>query len=256
MFYKKETIKKDGAVIVLTPRDSKRLIAKAVNKTSEVLNAKKSGLILVVGGTTNAFVVEELIGRDVDKILYSVGRITDGEFSVIDESKRIRPVIIKDGLEADIKLSSALLELTTDDVYIKGANAVDPDGIAGVLVASDTGGTIGQALGIIQSRGCNLIVPVGLEKLIPSVLEATEKCTQGKFNYSSGYNVGLIPLVGAKVVTEIQAIEILFYDYELTVTHVASGGVAGSEGAVMLAIEGNPEGVKKVFDFLEVLKEN
>lgn len=60
----------------------------------------------------------------------------------------------------------------------------------------------------------------------------------------------MMPLVNAKAVTEIQAIEVLFGASGVSAIHVASGGVAGSEGAVILVLEGPNKGVKKAFDFI------
>ncbi|MEE8362664.1 MAG: hypothetical protein V3S18_01185, partial [Dehalococcoidia bacterium] len=38
------------------------------------------------------------------------------------------------------------------------------------------------------------------------------------------------------------------------VVHVASGGVAGSEGAVILALEGDDETVRTAFELVESIK--
>ena len=52
----------------------------------------------------------------------------------------------------------------------------------------------------------------------------------------------MIPLTGAKVVTEITALNILA---GVEAVHVASGGVSGSEGAVVLVAEGSKEAMNK-----------
>lgn len=243
---------KTRAIVVLIPSESKRLIAKAVKEMTEIKAALKKGMIVIIGGTTTAFVAEEILGREVDKFWYAAGRIAYGELGANDAEKRIPPFVLKDGEVVSMTPLEALQGFTADDVYIKGANAVDAEGHAGILMANDRGGTIGSALGIIQARGSNLIVPVGLEKLVPSVIEASKRCGQGRFRYATGHRVGMMPLVNAKVVTEIQAVEILFGD--VRVTHVASGGVAGSEGSVVLVLEGDEEGVKRAFDFISGIK--
>jgi len=245
---------KTRAIVVLTPSESKRLIAKAVKELPEVKAALNNGRVIIIGGTTNAFVVEELLGKEINKFWFAAGRIAFGELGANEREKRIKPFVLKDGNPVDIHPNEMLKEFTAEDVYIKGANAVDPDGNAGVLVADDKGGTIGAALGIIQARGSNLIVPVGLEKLVPSVIEASKKCGQGRFQYATGLKVGLIPLVNARVVTENHAIDILFGSDGVKATHVSSGGIAGSEGAVVLVLEGNNEGVKKAFDLISSIK--
>ncbi|MEC9439069.1 MAG: hypothetical protein VX917_06510 [Chloroflexota bacterium] len=60
-----------------------------------------------------------------------------------------------------------------------------------------------------------------------------------------------MPVVNALVVTEVQAIELLT---GVTAVHVGSGGVAGSEGAVMLALEGEHDVVLKAFELIEDIK--
>ena len=245
---------KTWAIVVLTTSESKRLIAKAIKELPEVKAALNNGRLIIIGGTTNAFVVEELLGREINKFWFAAGRIAFGELGANEREKRIKPFVLKDGNPVDIHPNDMLMEFTSEDVYIKGANAVDPDGNAGVLVADDKGGTIGAALGIIQARGSSLIVPAGLEKLVPSVIEASKKCGQGRFQYATGLKVGLMPLVSARVVTEIHAIDILFGSDGVKATHVSSGGIAGSEGAVVLVLEGNNEGVKKAFDLISSIK--
>ncbi len=42
----------------------------------------------------------------------------------------------------------------------------------GIITAGWDGDTVGNSLGILTSRGLRYVVPVGLEKLIPSVPEA------------------------------------------------------------------------------------
>jgi len=66
-----------------------------------------------------------------------------------------------------------------------------------------------------------------------------------------GQAAGLMPVVNAKVVTEIQALEMLT---GVTAVHVASGGVAGSEGAVVLALTGEEPVVKAAFELVESVK--
>ncbi len=66
-----------------------------------------------------------------------------------------------------------------------------------------------------------------------------------------GQSAGFMPVVNALVVTEIQAIELLT---GVTAVHVGSGGVAGSEGAVMLALEGEHDVVLKAFELIGDIK--
>lgn len=121
----------------------------------------------------------------------------------------------------------------------------------GVLTSSLTGGTIGMAWPVVTPRGAHLIMPVGLEKLIPSVMKAAEHSGVYYFKYSMGMPARLTPVPLAKVVTELQALAVLT---GVQAVHVSSGGVGGSEGAVVLSIEGEEPAVVKAFDLVKSIK--
>jgi hypothetical protein len=240
-----------AALVALTPAESKRLIAKAVAALPEVRAALKKGGVIIGRGTTNAFVAEEILGITVPKLSYTVGMVCNGELGMSPEEGRIKEYVLRDGQVVNIPYTEMLKEFRAGDVFIKGANAVDTWGNAGVLVAGDTGGTIGSALPTLIARGCHLIVPVGMEKLVPSVLEAAAKCDIYRFKYRTGYATALMPLVTAQVVTEIQALEVLT---GVMATHVASGGIGGSEGTVILALEGDEDEVEAAFNLIKSIK--
>jgi hypothetical protein len=155
------------------------------------------------------------------------------------------------GKIADISLEEALKSFAGTDVFLKGANAVDAEGNVGVLAANPQGGTVGASWAIVRARGGHLICPVGLEKLIPSVQKACEESGQERFQLSMGYKVSLMPLAGAKVVTEIQALKIL---YDLEATHIASGGILGSEGAVVLSVKGERDNLELMWKEMDYIK--
>jgi hypothetical protein len=60
-----------------------------------------------------------------------------------------------------------------------------------------------------------------------------------------------MPLVNARIITEIEAIAILT---GAKATHVASGGIGGNEGSVVLSIEGPDDQVKAAFDLVQSIK--
>ena len=144
-----------------------------------------------------------------------------------------------------------ILNFDSQDVFIKGANAIDHMGNAGICASSVTGGTIGMAWPIVTPRESHLIMPVGLEKMIPSVIEAAEHSGIYHFKYSTGLPVKLVPVPLGKVVTEIQAFAILA---GVRTYHLASGGVGGSEGAVILALEGAEESIEKAVELVKSVK--
>lgn len=56
--------------VTLTPSESKRLIAKGVVKLPSIQNALENHTIILAGGTTNGFLVEEFLGETLDKKKY------------------------------------------------------------------------------------------------------------------------------------------------------------------------------------------
>ena len=236
---------------MLNPSESRRLIARAVVNIPCVQNAYKKGRIIIIGSTTNAFVVEELTGQKINKYYYASGLISQGKLGGNPPDVRLKPLVFKDCVQQNIHPNEMVKEFTANDVYIKSANAVDPEGNAGILMSSETGGTIGASIGILNARGSHLITPVGLEKMIPSVIKASTKCGRETFLKATGDPAGYMPLVNSKVVTEIEALRMLS---DVEATHVASGGVNGSEGAVTLVLEGSEDQVNKGFEIVNEIK--
>ena len=246
------------ALFVLTPAESKRLIARAVAQLEEVKRAKENGKILIGHGSTNVFVVEEILGKEKVSELwkresYLSGVILRGTLcTTLGEEKPPILVLSRGVVETPAPTMDELLrDFGRDSVFIKGANCIDPEGNAAAFMAHPEGGTIGWAIGTILARGIRLIVPVGLEKLVTSVPKAVTLCGQQTFDYCQGQRVGLMPLSGAKVVTEITALKILA---SVDTFHVASGGCSGSEGAVTLVAEGDKEVVEKAIQSIESVK--
>lgn len=170
--------------------------------------------------------------------------------SVLEED-RLGPWVFKAGTLDETPAPVVFDQFTACDVSVKGANAVDPDGNIGVFAADKAGGTVGGIWPTITARGAHWVASVSLERLIPSVIEAARHCGNHLWNYTMGQSAGFMPVVNALVVTEIQAIELLT---GVTAVHVGSGGVAGSEGAVMLALEGEHDVVLKAFELIEDIK--
>src|SRR4030042_2618979 len=218
------------ALFVFTPAESKRLIGKAVAKMEEVKKAFKKSNIMIGHGSTNVYVLEEILGKAkllelMDSSFFLSGIIVRGTLCSTLGKEKPPIVLIKKGVvpPPPPTMSEMLRDFRADSVVIKGASAVDPEGNAGVLVSHPEGGTIGWAIGAVWARGIRLITPVGLEKLVPSVRQSVSLCGQATFDYVQGKTAGMIPLTGAKVVTEIEALKILTgVDTPL----VASGGVS------------------------------
>lgn len=259
MFYKvdypqqKPGQKQLSALVVLNPAESRRLLARATVALPEVQNAYRNGMIIIARGITNAFVTEELFGISVEpKAGQTVGMICNGITNANSGPPPCTWHVIRQGKVVEGADSNVeILDFGAEDVFIKGANAIDPEGNAGTFSSSVKGGTIGMAWPIVMPRGGQLIMPVGLEKMIPSIIEAAEHSSIYRFKYSTGLPAKLMPVPTGKVITEIQALAILA---GVRAYHLASGGVGGSEGAVVLAIEGDDERVEKAFDLIKSIK--
>lgn len=240
--------------ITLTSSESKRLIAKGVKALPVMQKALAEHTIILAGGTTNAFLAEEILGITIEeKSTYTVGIITEGKTGVSAEKTQIHPFVISKGkaLGSDVHWKDYLTKLEPGDLFIKGGNAVDHTGLAAVAASNLSGGTIGAAAGTLYVRGIELIVPIGLEKLVPDVREAVEFMAGHRPDEAIGDTIGLIPMLGATVVTEITALETLF---PVDVKCIAAGGVNGSEGAITLVIDGEDATVKDALELINSIK--
>ncbi|MFB3853269.1 MAG: hypothetical protein ACE148_05525 [Vicinamibacterales bacterium] len=259
MFYEVEIPRRQpgkkwtAALVVLNPSESRRLLAKATAALPEVRRAFAEGTIIIARGITNAYVTEELLGIKVEpKAGLTVGMVCGGLTTgnsgpPATTSHVIRKGKVVEGADSKVEI----LSFGPDDVFIKGANAIDPEGNAGIFASSLVGGTIGMAWPVVIPRGAHLIMPVGLEKLVPSVLDAARATGIHHFKKSMGLPARLMPVVLGEVVTEIQALALLA---GVRATHVGSGGVGGSEGAVVLSLEGEEAAVDKAFAIVESVK--
>ncbi|QOV18070.1 hypothetical protein INP51_08360 [Blautia liquoris] len=240
--------------VTLTPSESKRLIARGVKALPSVQHALKNNTIILAGGTTNAFIAEELLGSSFPKkSVYTLGMIRDGKLSSSDEASRIFPYVIKKGKKEPEQnhWKEYLPKLVSGDIFIKGGNAIDHTGLAAILAGNDMGGTIGAAFGPVMQRGVELIVPIGLEKLVPDVRAAVEFTAGQHAEDSIGEQVGLLPVMGATIVTEITALETL---YDVRCMCIAAGGTDGSEGSIVLAAKGEPEDTKRLMAEVRSIK--
>lgn len=239
------------ALFSLTVPEGKRLIGKAVATLPMVQTARKEGRLIIANGITNAFVCEELLGKPLEKLHYTAGIVTQGHYAVTPSETRISPICFENGVQSTRPWLEILADFTKDDVFIKGANAIDLSGLAGVLVGAPNGGTCGLALGTLYAQGSHLIVPVSREKLVPSVEAAIGQLGIDNFTDSLGTPCGMVPLLGGMIITEIEALAILF---EVQAVQVSAGGVGGSEGSVGLVISGSKGKVTEAMAYIKSIK--
>jgi hypothetical protein len=242
----------ERATVVLNPAASKRLLGKAVAALPEIKNAYANGRLAVSTSSTSAFVLEELTGEKVPPYRYCVGMVAEGMLTSSNPDDREPPRFFVKGERVKMEALDFFDTFEKGDAVLKGANAVDPQGNAGVLAANKQGGTIGGVVSFLAVRGIPVIMPVGLEKSVASVPDAANGWGQMTLSKSMGLTVWLFPVTAGLVVTEIQALGILA---GVNVRHVASGGIAGSEGAVVLLLEGYEKNLAKAWDIVQTVKD-
>jgi hypothetical protein len=258
------------AQVTLTPTESKKLLAKALAGMAPIKRALERGLVVIHPSSTTIFLVEELTGKR-PKGLWACGVIVpegtcfsrerrdQREQEAIESKKKTRGpghfpfswVLEKGSFQTGLLLSSILDKMGTEDVYIKGANAIDPQGKVGVLYAAPAAGSIGMVGRVSKRIGFAIYLPIGLEKLIPTPIEnATKFASRTKTDLAMGTPVGLIHVSG-EVVTEVEAIHILSGAEAVA---VAAGGLGGAEGSLTLVIKGPKEKVSRSFQILKDVK--
>jgi hypothetical protein len=242
-----KTMKKQ---VILTVAESKRLIAKGVAALPEVQGAMQDGIVVVSTGTTNAYILQELWGEKFDLRRYRSGITTPNspDKATEKQGEPIPDVIFRKGEVAkELDRYNAVKHMGKGDVYIKGANALDYiSQMAGVLIAGETGGTVGAVLGTIIGKKIILLIPVGLEKLVYEDMNELHMLTMDP-DYDGP---AIWPITGI-IFTEIEALEVLC---GVQATLVAAGGVAGAEGSVRLLIEGMDEDVEAAIDLVKGIK--
>lgn len=242
------------ALIVLRPEEGRRLIGRAVAEMPSVQARTRSGRMVIVGGSTTRHVARHLTGDDPGLASFAMGWIRDGALGETPADGRgPGPVLFEEGVISRGWPGKLLESFATGDIYIKGANAIDPQGHAAVLMASPTGGTIGAALTLILARGGELILPVSLAKLIPSVPAACGLLGQGRVDRVMGSPVGYMPIMAgsATLVTEVTAIHRLA---GVTATPVAAGGLDDCTGALTLHLRGPVDGVARIWGLIAAMR--
>lgn len=237
------------AHIVLTVPESKRLIAKGVAAMEVVKKAIAEGMVTIAKGTTNGRVVEEILGKKIDRGGYITGRVMPPKGARVNiSSPQIPDVVLRNGQVVEgLSVIDSVAQMKQGDVFIKGCNAVNyQQRLGGILIGHSTGGTIGGTLGTIMARKIHLVLPVGLEKSVYADMNEISRRVRENDEYM-GSAPTLIPVSG-HIITEIEALEILT---GVKALQIAAGGIAGAEGAVWLLIEGGKPQIEKALEIIE-----
>ncbi|MHB9026249.1 MAG: hypothetical protein ACYC7E_19085 [Armatimonadota bacterium] len=228
------------ASIVLTVAQGKRLIARAVAQLPEIRAVLHSGLLAIGRGTTNAYVAEEILGQPIPKGNYVAGRTMPAGVPGKLLGKGTYPdIVLRDGQPIEgATVTGAVNEMKSGDVFIKGGNALNyAQGVVGVLMGHPQGGTIGSTYGAIVARKVQLIIPIGLEKLVTDDIYELSRMSLRTDNHPDAPVTSLFPMTGT-IITEIEALAILC---GVQAYLLSAGGVAGAEGAVWLLLDGEKE---------------
>ena len=237
--------------LMITPAAGKRLIAKAIAALPEIKESLESGTVVIIAGTTNGYVAEEILkglgqadefgkGRFVRGIVLPPGAKRSDTGRLPDESRFPGDVVIVKGAWQKGKTIFEIVDdLKEGDIVLKGANCIGPEkNKAGIFIGHPKGGTIGAALQAVIGRRVRLIIPVGLEKRIPGSVDDVA----ARLNAVGASGPRMLPVLG-RTITEIEAVSILS---GASAFLTAGGGVCGAEGSVWLGIEGRPEEIEAI----------
>ncbi|OPY68674.1 MAG: hypothetical protein A4E57_01628 [Syntrophorhabdaceae bacterium PtaU1.Bin034] len=249
---------------ILTVAESKRLIGKAVAQMPIVKNALASGMVIIIKGTTNAYVAEEITGQKADHAAFVTGRIEPEKAAKrLPPVKPVNHIILEKGKVVDIPLADAVKKLKAGDVVIKGANALDyKNKMAAINILDPSGGTTGITMPFIVARKAHLVIPVGLEKLVAGdIVDLTLKMREPveSLPVPAGPGSSLFPghripsmwLVTGEIVTELEAIKMLT---GATAFQSSAGGVSGAEGGVWLVFRGTREQVSNALKLVQSIQ--
>ena len=240
---------------LVTPAAGKRLIAHALTVHPAIQKALHSETLVVVAGTTNGYVAEEILKSLGQSDGFSRKRFfrgvvlppgeTTAEGRLPDETGFPGDVVIERGVwQRGTSIFDVAPDLKEGDIILKGANALDLEHRqAAVLIGHPQGGTAMAALQAAVGRRVRLILPVGLEKRIVGDLSDLAS----RLNLPGNSGPRLLPLPG-EVFTEIEAIRLMTgAEAEM----IAAGGIGGAEGAVWLAVKGDDEEMERTEQLLQ-----
>jgi hypothetical protein len=199
---------------IITPAAGKRLIAKATAARSDVRAALQSGTVVIIAGSTNGYVAEE--------ILTSIGQ-ADG----FVRKRFFRGVTLPPS-----RPTTESGRLSDQSAFPGDVVIVNGEWQRGetVTIGHPEAGTIGAAIQVVIGRRVKLLIPLGLEKRVDDDLDLLAAIV----NAPDAEGPRLFPVPG-ETLCELDAIHQLT---GATARLIAGGGIAGAEGSVWLAVSG------------------
>jgi hypothetical protein len=243
------------AQVLLTPAEGKRIIAKAISNMETVQKAYEEGILIIATSTTTAYIAEELMGKKIpNKGMFTAGVVTKNGLHLTQSEGRYKHHVLEKGELKELdtpEIIPYLDKMGPKDMIIKGANAIDPFGAAGIFLAGKGGGTIGTAWGYIVKNGIQLIVAAGLEKLVPiSLTDYISQMGTEVIDFAHGRKCGMM-VVHSQIITEMEAMKFLF---GIDVVLIGGGGIDGAEGCKIFLLNGPKDNVELAIEILEKVK--
>ncbi len=239
--------------VTLTVEEGKEIIALGILNHPTLIDTMKNGKVLFKGGTTVSKITEKLLGVP----LKISGRITPrGTVSSKHTIEGAHSIIYYKGQWSNIDetIVDEVSRFTDKDLIICGANVFDNYGNAAIMAGSPGGGAVGQSLSSWYTEGAKVIIPVGVEKMIPGDLgEIIKRTGRNGKSLSWGMAVGLMPLKG-ELFTEVEAIKILA---DVDCFPIGAGGLGEAQGSLTLEIHApSNEEYEKIVKILKEIKSN
>ncbi len=241
---------------LMTPSAGKRLIGKAVAADQAILDTARNRTVVIIAGTTNGYVAEELLNslgiteafsrqRFFRGITLPPGKPRTESGRVPDQSAFSGDVVITKGeWRKGLTIQDVADELVEGDIVLKGANAVNLETRqAAIYIGDRKGGTVGAAVQTVVGRRVRLILAVGLEKRI---LEDPWTVALA-VNAPGSTGPRLYPVPG-EIVTELDAVAALT---GARARLIAAGGVGGAEGCIWLGVSGDERQVETARELLK-----
>lgn len=233
------------ASVNLTVAEGKRLIAKGIVNHPQVKERIKKGTIVILTGSTNTYIAEELVNLSEPRGSFVLGYITpEGAPNFKEGISSTKDITIIDGeWMVDMPYEDALQNAKKGDIVFKGANMLNYEKKQTALcIGSTDGGPARRA----RETEADMFIPIGLEKETSGDLSVFVDLLTDKPETVSAPRIWLHPS-DAVIYTEIEAIKTVA---SVNVIPFAIGGIAGREGGVSLAIYGKKEEVQKALDLV------
>jgi len=245
---------------LITPAAGKRLIAKSMLFIPAIKKALENKTIVIIAGTTNGYVAEELLGDINQAAQFSRKRFFRGvtmpsRYPVTDMGRLSSEdqfpsdvVIINGKWEKGLTIFDVVDSLKKGDIIIKGANALDIENKqAGIFIGHPKAGTINAVMQAVLGRRVELYLPIGLEKRIIGNINTIAQ----KLNSPNTSGLRMFPVTG-NIITELDAINIIT---KTNAELVAAGGVCGAEGSCWIAASGNEQQIGQVKSLIQSICE-